>query len=334
MQAGDAAAFTELTEAYRRQLHVHCYRMLGSFADAEDLVQETLLRAWRGRTGFRGGASLRTWLYRIATNACLTALRRRPRRILPSDVAMPTDADHLDVQAQPVRHPELPWLEPYPDDLLGAAASGDDPAAAVVARETIELAYLAAAQHLPPRQRVILIVRDALGWSENETAELMEVSLASVKSALTRARQTMRGRLPLGREDWHATPSSEDERVALDRFMRAYERADPHELVNVLRREARQTMPPALLWFEGSAAIIAHQSQLLDGSFGRFRMVAARANRQPAAAAYLRRPGDAQYRLSGLNVLRIEAGAIAEITSFGPELCGPFGLPAALPAEA
>jgi RNA polymerase sigma-70 factor (ECF subfamily) len=232
-----------------------------------------------------------------------------------------------------VRHPELPWLEPYPDQLLEAAASDGDPATAVVARETIELAYLAAAQHLPPRQRAILILRDALGWSENDTAELLESSLASVKSALTRARHTMRSGLPSGREDWHGSPRSEDERVALDRFMRAYERADPGELAHVLREEARQTMPPALLWFEGREAIIAHQAQLLGGSFGRFHMVAVMANRQPAAAAYLQRPGDALYRLSGLNVLRVEVGRIAEITSFGPELCAPFGLPATLPVE-
>jgi RNA polymerase sigma-70 factor (ECF subfamily) len=332
MRGGDTAAFTALTEPYRRQLHVHCYRMLGSFVDADDLVQETLLRAWRGRAGFRGGSLVRTWLYRIATNACLTALARRQRRILPPDIAPPADAT-LDTHTPPAWRPELPWLEPYPDDLLEAVAPEDLPERAAVERETIELAYLAAVQYLPPRQRAIFLLRDALGWSEAETAALLEASLASVKSALTRARATMRTHLPSGREAWTATPRDEGERAALERFVAAYQRSDASALAAVLREDARQTMPPALLWFDGREAIVAHHARLLDGSLGAFRLVPVWANRQLAAAAYLRRPSDAAYRLTGLNVLRVDGERIAEITSFSPELCRPFELPVILPPE-
>jgi RNA polymerase sigma-70 factor, ECF subfamily len=175
VRAGDQAAFTALTERYRRQLRVHCYRMLGSFDDAEDLVQETLLRAWRGRAGFEGRSLLRTWLYRIATNACLSALERAPRRVLPQDVAPPVTAatDPSEARAQPAWAPEIPWLQPYPDGRLEPAAPAEtEPEAMVVSRETIELVFLAALQHLPPRQRAILLLRDVLDWSARETAAL------------------------------------------------------------------------------------------------------------------------------------------------------------------
>jgi RNA polymerase sigma-70 factor (ECF subfamily) len=276
---------------------------------------------------------VRTWLYKIATNACLTALERRPRRVLPPDVAAPADAVTLDMHAPPAWRPELPWLEPYPDELLDAAGPADEPEHAALDRETIELAYLAAAQHLPSRQRAIFLLRDALGWSEQETAQVLETSLASVKSALTRARSRMRTLLPSGREDWAAAPAGDDERAALERFMRAYEESDAAALAAILREDARQTMPPALLWFDGRNAIIAHHARLFDGSIGTFRLMPARANRQLAAAAYLRSPGETAYRLAGLNVFRVEGDRIAEITSFSPELCGPFALPTTLPAE-
>ena len=329
LRDGHEAAFGALAERYRRQLNVHCYRMLGSYHDAEDMVQETLLRAWRSRSTFEGRSLFRTWLYRIATNVCLTALERRPRALTVPDVVPPTEGFELGSAVQ--WRPELPWLEPYPDSLLEPPAPDDvEPDTVAVSRETIELAYLAAVQHLPPRQRAILILRDALGWSEKETATLLETTTISIRSALQRARTTMRARLPSHRLAWSASEPTDEDREVLDRFMAAYDRFDAGALTALLCEDARQTMPPALLWFDGRDAIVGHYEHLLDGTLGEFRMLPVWANRQPAAAAYLRRPGGKVFRLSGLNVLRIEGGRIAEITSFSPELCKPFGLPVTL----
>jgi RNA polymerase sigma-70 factor, ECF subfamily len=329
VRAGDQVAFAALAERYRRQLFVHCYRMLGSVQDAEDLVQETLLRAWRARASFQGRSLFRTWLYRIATNACLNALQRRPRRVLPPDVA-PASADP---HAAPSWRRELPWLQPSPDRLLEPAAPSEaEPDAVVVARETIELAYLAAIQHLPPRQRAVLLLREVLGWSAREVAALLGTSVASVNSALQRARSTLRTRLPARRLDWtSATQPTKDERAVLRRFMEAFERQDAARMTALLREDARQTMPPAPLWFDGREVLQAVFQQLFGpGSPGAFRMVATAANRQPAAACYLRRHGQAEFRLIGLNVLRIEGGQIVEITSFAPELVSAFALPPTL----
>jgi RNA polymerase sigma-70 factor (ECF subfamily) len=328
VRAGDQAAFAALAERYRRQLFVHCYRMLGSVQDAEDLVQETLLRAWRARASFQGRSLFRTWLYQIATNACLNVLQRRQRRVLPPDLA-PASADP---NAAPSWRRELPWLEAAPDRLLEPAApSGAEPDAVVVARETIELAYLAAIQHLPPRQRAILLLREVLGWSAKEVAALLETSVPSVNSALQRARSTLRARLPARRLDWAVTEPTREERAVLRRFMEAFERQDAVGMTALLREDARQTMPPAPLWFAGRQVLAAVFGQLFGpGSPGAFRMLATAANRQPAAACYLRRPGDAQYRFIGLNVLRIEGGEIVEITSFSPELVLAFDLPPTL----
>ena len=329
VRAGDQAAFAVLAERYRRQLFVHCYRMLGSVQDAEDLVQETLLRAWRARASFQGRSLFRTWLYRIATNACLNALQYRRRRVLPPDVA-PAAADPNTAASW---QRELPWLQPYPDHLLEPAAPSEaEPDAVVVSRETIELAYLAAIQHLPPRQRAILLLREVLGWSAREVAALLETSVPSVNSALQRARSTLRTRLPARRLDWtSATQPTEEERAVLQRFMAAFERQDAAAMTALLREDARQTMPPAPLWFDGRQVLAAVFGQLFGpGSPGAFRMVATAANRQPAAACYLRRPGEAEFRLIGLNVLRIEGGEIVEITSFSPEFLPAFGLPPTL----
>ena len=329
VRSGDEAAFTTIAESYRRQLHVHCYRMLGSYDDAEDLVQETMLRAWRSRATFEGRSSFRNWLYRIATNACLTALERSPRRVTAPDVVAATP----DPGTMPKWAPELPWLEPYPDEILEPVAPSESgPEALAVARETIELVYLAAIQHLPPRQRAVLILRDALDWSAKETADLLDMSLPSVNSALHRARSTMRGTLPRDGDD---TPQAEgptdDERALLRKFMDAFERADPDALMRLLREDARLTMPPALMWFDGRDHVMGLYRQLLGPeSFGDFRMVATAANRQLAAAAYLRAKGKSEYRLTGLNVLRIVDGSIAEITAFRPDLCAAFRLPSRL----
>jgi RNA polymerase sigma-70 factor (ECF subfamily) len=336
---GDEAAFALLAERYRRQLHVHCYRMLGSFEDAEDLVQETLLRAWRSRSSFQGRSLFRTWLYRIATNACLNALERSPRRILVADVAARNPGAELSAEERPdlgAPAVDLPWLQPYPDHLLDQIApSESQPDAVVVARETIELAYLAAIQYLPPRQRAILLLRDALGWSAKETAGLLEMSVASVNSALQRARSTMRARLPARRLDWaQATGPTEEERSVLERFMDAHDRADVAAFTALLREDARQTMPPYPLWYDGRGAMATVFARYIDPASpnypGQLRLVATAANRLPAVAFYLRRAGDSRYRLLGLDVLEIQDGRVSRIISYGVDLLGAFGLASTL----
>jgi RNA polymerase sigma-70 factor (TIGR02960 family) len=312
-RAGDQAAFTELVERHRRELHVHCYRMLGSFEEAEDLVQETFLRAWRNRESFEGGPGFRAWLYRIATNACLDALRRRSRRV-----------------ASPHSFAEVPWLQPYPDRLLDEIAPRDaEPDAVVVAKETISLAFIAAIQLLPPRQRAVLILREVVGWSAGETASLLDTTVAGVNSALQRARATLREQRPARRHDWSASDLSEDERRLLQGFIDAHERADAAAAVALVREDIRVTMPPHPWCFEGVAALapLLHQGLTEPGDW---RLVPTRANRQPTAATYLRRPGDTEFRAFKFDVLRVEDGAIAEITTFGATLFPEFGLPPTL----
>ena len=322
------AVFTQQLERHRTELRVHCYRMLGSLEDAEDLVQETLLRAWRGRARFSSDErrAIRAWLYRIATNACLDVLRKRPPRLLAAPVG-PADPE------APVPPPaDLPWLQPYPDRLLAPAE--DEPGAAVVARETIELAFLAAIQHLPPRQRAVLILRDVLDWSAKETSALLDASVAAVNSALQRARETLREHLPERRADWRlASGPSEEERELLRRYLDAHDRGDVDALAELLREDARLTMPPHATWFEGRAAILVASAKGFDPEFGELRSVATGANLQPAAAYYLRAPGASDYRPLALDVLRVEGGRIAEISSFVfPELFPAFGLPMSFPA--
>jgi RNA polymerase sigma-70 factor, ECF subfamily len=334
VRTGDASAFAALAERYRRQLHVHCYRMLGSVDDAEDLVQETFLRAWQGREGFEGRSLFRTWLYSIATNACLNALERAPRRVMPKDVAPPVTAntDASEARAEPPWAPEIPWLQPYPDDLLELTAPSEtEPDAVVVTRETIQLAFLLALQHLPPRQRAILILREVLGWSAKETAALLETTVQSVNGALQRARATMRTRLPAGQDvQAPATALAPTERVLLRRFMDAWEQKDAQALTALLRDDARWAMPPAPLWFDGRAAIARLFELFPLERLGDIRMVTAAANRQPAVAGYVRREGESVFRLTGLMVLRMEGDQIAEVTSFSPPLISAFRLPPTL----
>jgi RNA polymerase sigma-70 factor, ECF subfamily len=325
----DESAFAAVVERYRRELQVHCYRMLGSFEDAEDLVQETFMRAWRKRATFGadGRSSLRAWLYKIATNACLDVLRGRPRRVVATEVT--EAADPKLVPAEPV---DLPWLQPYPDRLLEPVApSEEEPGAVVVARETIELAFLAAIQHLPPRQRAVLVLRDVLGWSARDTASTLEVSVAAANSALQRARATLHIHLPAERNEWaQARGPTEEERELLRRYVDAHERADVDALAELLREDAILTMPPHAIWFDGKEAIITAASQGFDPDFGQLRAVPTAANTQPAAAHYLRRPGGSAYEPLALDVLRIADGRVAEITSFVyPELFPAFGLPPA-----
>jgi RNA polymerase sigma-70 factor (ECF subfamily) len=310
--AGEESAFATLTERHRRELHVHCYRMLASFDEAEDAVQETFLRAWRGRDSFDGGPLLRAWLYRIATNVCLDMLRRSSR----GGTTVHSFA-------------EVPWLQPYPDQLLDEVApSEDQPDVIVVERETIELAFLAAMQVLPPRQRAALIVRDVLGWSAGETASLLETSVAAANSALQRARARMGEHLPARRAEWTAGEPSAEELALLERFIDAHERCDAAAAVAIAAQDLRITMPPNPFLFEGLEAI----APLLERAFGAdrdgdWRLVPTRANRMPTAASYLRRPGDSEFRAFKFDVLRIQDGAIAEITTFGTALFPVFGLP-------
>jgi RNA polymerase sigma-70 factor, ECF subfamily len=325
-RAGDESAFTRLVERHRRELQVHCYRMLGSYQDSEDMVQETFLRAWRKRETFQARSTFRAWLYRIATNACLDTLAGRSRRVLPYDVVPAADPD-----APVPTATGFAWLEPYPDRLLDdLVAGGEDPAAAVVANETIELAFLAAIQHLPPRQRAVLILRDVLGWSASDTGTALEVSVAAVKSALQRARATLKEHLPARRTEWApSTEPTEAEQVVLQRYMNAHERGDADALAALLRDDVRVSFPPLPLWADGSAAFI--EGSRKHAMVGEYRLVPVSANRQPATAVYVRRPGDDEFRPITLEVLRIEGGKIAEIVDFSdPELLVAFGLPATL----
>jgi RNA polymerase sigma-70 factor (ECF subfamily) len=306
--------------------------MLGSFEDAEDLVQETLLRAWRRRETFEGRSTFRAWLYRIATNACLDFLERHPRRPIARRT---TDADGVDLPAG--GPPHVPWLQPFPDRLLEPTAPDDtQPEAAVIARETIDLAFLVALQLLPARQRAVLILRDVLDWSTPDTAEVLGLTVAAVKSALQRARPTVRTHLPAERSAWRpATDPSEAERALLRRFIDASERSDIPALTAILREDAWQTMPPYPDWFGGRDAMIEMWAAAMTGptAQGEWRLLATAANRQPAAANYLRAPGDDRFRASNLDVLRIEDGLIAEVTTFDPAVFPAFGLPLELPPE-
>ncbi|MEZ0073687.1 RNA polymerase subunit sigma-70 [Planotetraspora sp. GP83] len=313
--SGDESAFAQLTERHRRELHVHCYRMLASFDEAEDAVQETLLRAWRSRDSFDGSSLFRAWLYRIATNVCLDMLRRTSR--------------HLTMMHS---FAEVTWLQPYPDRLLDEVAPSDEqPDAVAVARETIELAFVAAMQVLPPRQRAAFIARDVLGWAASETAAALDTSVAAANSALQRARATMQNHLPARRAEWPARELNEEERTLLGRFIDAHERCDAAAAVAIAAQDLRITMPPYPMCFEGLAMIAPLLERALgEDREGDWRLLPTQANRMPTAASYLRRPGDSEFRAFKFDVLRIENGAIAEITTFGPELFPAFGLPPTL----
>ncbi len=309
------ADFAELTERHRRELHVHCYRMLASYDEAEDAVQEAMLRAWRARDSFDGSSLFRAWLYRIATNVCLDMIRRNARH--------PTQVRSV---------AEVPWLQPYPDRVLDEAApTAEQPEAVTVDRETIALAFVAAMQALPPRQRATFVARDLLGWPAADTASLLETSVAAANSALQRARATMQDRLPARRTDWSAPTVSDEEKALLERFIAAHERCDAAAAIAVSAEDIRVTMPPYPLVFDGIAGI----APLLERAFGEdregdWRLLPTAANRMPAAASYLRRTGDTTYRPFKVDVLRIDGGAIAEITTFGPDLFPAFGLPPTL----
>jgi RNA polymerase sigma-70 factor (TIGR02960 family) len=303
-------SFSEQIERHRRELQVHCYRMLGSLDDAEDSTQETLLRAWRFRDSFAGRASLRAWLYRIATNVCLDALDKRPR--------------------VPTADGEVPWLQPLPDDLLLAAADETD--AEVVARETVELAFLVALQYLPPRARAVLILRDVLGWRARDTAELLETTEASVNSALQRARAGLKEHLPERRSEWTADASAAD-RALVAKYMEASEAGDVEALKALFADDLRFSMPPEPGMYVGRDTIVAFWEQGGFGDpdrLGEFRCLLTHANGQPAVANYLRAPGSDSFVALALDVLTIAGGEIVEIVTFADSRFGSFGLAAAL----
>jgi len=315
----DEPAFADLTERYRRELHVHCYRMLGSYDEAEDLLQETLLRAWRGRAGFEGRSSARVWLHRIATNACLDFLKHSARRPVP-------------VQEAPFELAEVPWLQPYPDVLLDevAAPASETPEAVVFARETIELVFIAALQLLPPRQRAVLILCDLLGWSAEQTASMIESTATAVNSSLQRARATLQQHRP-NRLEWSRPASlSEDDRGLLRRYMAAHERGDTEAVLALLRDDLRISMPPDPRSWNSREDYA--DFALKPERPGQWRVRPSNANRQPTVAFFLRRWSDTEYRATALQVLRIENGLIAEIVAFrDPNLFAAFGLPPVLP---
>ncbi|NYT92239.1 sigma-70 family RNA polymerase sigma factor [Salinispora sp. H7-4] len=328
----DEDDFAALVERHRRELHVHCYRMLGSFEDAEDLVQETYLRAWRKRETFEGRSSVRAWLYRIATNVCLDFLRRNART--PAPYRQP--ALGAGPSTPPPPTDEVPWLQPFPDHLLEPVAPAErQPDSQIMARETIELAFLVAIQHLPPQQRAVLILRDVLNWPAIEAAAMLDISVASANSALQRARATLKDRLPPRPSDWGpAADPAAAERTLVQRCIETLENADAENFAKLLREDVRVTMPPDPLWFVGRdvfvAGLVAQFDPASPAYFGSWRALPAHANGQPAIAGYVRRPGESIYRPQVLNVFRIEEGMIAEITAFSPEVFASFNLPESL----
>ena len=324
-RSGDADAFGELVDPYRRELQLHCYRILGSVQDAEDLLQETLLAAWRGLGRFQGRSSLRAWLYRIATNRCLNALRDRGRR--------PKEAPAMIELPEPTRLSEPIWLEPYPDVLLeGMAETAPGPEARYQTRETIGLAFVAALQHLPPRQRAALVLRDVLGFHTAEVADMLGSTEASVKGALQRARATLEARIPAGARDRAPLPGSPRERELAGRFADAVERGDTGGIVALLAEDAWLTMPPEPQQYQGHAVIAAflHDRPALRSAH--LRLVPTRANGQPAFGCYAPDAQAAIVRAYGLLVLTLEGERISAITWFGDRSVFPhFGLPRTLP---
>ncbi len=314
--------FAVQAEPFRRELLEHCYRMLGSVQDAEDLVQETLLRAWRARGEFDGQrASLRTWLYRIATNACLTALHQRARRALPADFTGPS-ADAAGLEAS--RRSDIPWLQPFPD-----ALAGGDPAVITAGRENIRLAFVAALQHLPPRQRAVLLLRDVLAWRAAEVAELLGTSTTAVNSALQRARARLHQVAP---EDL-AEPPEAVRRDLLDRYVTAFVEADIEALTRLLAEDAVLQMPPFLTWFAGRDAIGRFFASVFVAVPGSVRVIVTVANGQPAMGTY-RRGDNGEFHAHSIHVLTIAGSAITRIDTFPDASLFPaFALPPCWPGK-
>jgi RNA polymerase sigma-70 factor (ECF subfamily) len=316
----DTGEFVLGAEPFRRELLAHCYRMLGSVDDAEDLVQETYLRAWRAYGGFEGRSSMRAWLYRIATNACLTARQHRGRRPLPSGLGGPSaDPEAPLAEAEP----EIAWLQPIPDALVTPAS--DDPAAIVASRESLRLALIASLQYLTARQRAVLLLRDVLAWPAAEVAELLGTTTAAVKSTLQRARARLE---PLASAaDQVTEPTAPEARALLNQYIAAFENADATALEHLLRQDATIEMTPFKTWFAGKKTCVAYLTTQVLGSPGDWRMIPTSANGQPTVVAYLRR-SDGVHHAFGAAVLTLTATGIARIVVFSdPGLVARFGLP-------
>jgi RNA polymerase sigma-70 factor (TIGR02960 family) len=323
-RGGDDDAFRELTEPYRRELHVHCYRMLGSFQDAEDALQDTLLAAWRGLETFEGRAAVRTWLYRIATNRCLNALRSASRR-----PAKEWDIPGIE-PPEPTRLGEVVWLEPYPDALLaGALDMPLGPEARYEQTESISLAFVTALQVLPARQRAVLILREVLGYRADEVAGMLDSTVESVNSALKRARATLDRRLPAA--DGEAPPAADSsaERALVERFVRAYESGDVDALVALLTADVCVSMPPVPLEYQGLEVVARFYASTIRTRT--YDLVPTRANGQVAFGAYLRAPGGGVSRGTGLLVLTLRGDRICALTRFDNDVLPAFGLPRSLP---
>ena len=324
--ASPSDEFIGRAERYRPELLAHCYRMLGSLADAEDAVQETYVREWRSFGSFEARSSERTWLYRIATNTCLTAVQHHSRRVLPSGLGAPSD----DPSAPPdSADPGVAWLQPIPDMMVSPAAN--DPATIVATRDSVRLALIASLQYLPSRQRAVLILRDVLAWPAAEVAELLDMSVAAVKSALQRARARLHQVAPVAD---HVTQLTEPEhRALLDRYIAAFQDADAAALERLLRQDATLEAPPLRTWYAGIKFCMPYMARHVLGSPGHWRMRPASANGQPAVAAYTR-GGDGTYLPYGIVVLTATAEGISRITAFGdPGLVTAFGFPAVPPVS-
>jgi RNA polymerase sigma-70 factor (ECF subfamily) len=312
-RGGDEGAFGHLVEAHRGELHAHCYRMLGSVHDAEDALQDALLRAWRGLARFEGRSSLRSWLYRIATNACLDTIARRPKRVLPIDYGPATDPH--DGPGEPVV--ESVWVEPYPDEGLGLEDGYAAPDARYEQREAVELAFIAALQHLPATQRAVLILREVLGFSAKEVAETLETTTASVNSAMQRARKAVDERLPEQSQQETLRALGDDAlREIVDAYVDAWERNDVETVVAMLSEDATFAMPPLASWFGGREQIgIFLANSPMSGDW-RWRVVRTHANGQPALGYYTWQPEEGTYRPFALNVLSLRDGQISDVTAF------------------
>jgi RNA polymerase sigma-70 factor (ECF subfamily) len=319
--------FERLTDPYRPELLAHCYRMLGSVHDAEDQVQETMIRAWRSYGDFEGRASLRTWLYRIATNACLRALENSSRRPLPSGIGGP--GEYPEAPLAPSR-PEVPWLQPIPDALVSSGIA--DPAEVVASRQSVRLALIAALQYLPARQRAVLILRDVLRWRAAEVADLLDTTTTAVNRLLQRARARLEQVAP--DEDQLHEPADPSDLDLLDKYATAFQNADIPAVMQLLRDDAVFEMPPEPTWFSGRELIGRFLQARVLSEPGRFQMIPTAANGQPAFAAYLRER-DGMYRAHSICVLTIAASRVARVTSFNdPGLFATFGLPETAPATA
>jgi RNA polymerase sigma-70 factor (ECF subfamily) len=312
-RGGDEQAFARLLDSYRGELHAHCYRMLGSLHDAEDALQDAALRAWRGIARFEGRSSLRSWLYTIATNTCLNAIERRPKRVLPIDYGPATDP-HDGLGMPPI---EATWVEPFPDKGLGLEDGYAAPEARYEQRESVELAFVVALQELPPNQRAALILREVLGFSAAEAAEALETSVASVNSALQRARKTIEERVP-DQSQQETLRTLGDERVSeiVEGWMDAMSRGDVDAVVGMLSEDAAWSMPPLAAWFRGRERIDAFARMGAMAPEWRWLNLATTANGQPAAGAYCWHAGERAHLPFALNVFTLAGDRIADITSF------------------